>query len=167
MRYLGCWGEPEGAEVSDLAQAFHNQFKKPQHRYKFLVVSGPSRVGKTASARSLCEPSLQTSELNCSSGAEPDLKGFRFRRHGLSLFDEVEAEQVAAQRKRFQAQSTPVRLGCSATNCHSYEVYVWRKKLVLASNNWHSTLRVVSAADRDWAQANSIVVDVVEAMWYE
>ena len=79
----------------------------------------------------------------------------------------LEAEQVAAQRKRFQAQSTPVRLGCSATNCHSYEVYVWRKKLVLASNNWHSTLRVVSAADRDWAQANSIVVDVVEAMWYE
>ena len=83
------------------------------------------------------------------------------------LFDDIEAEQVAAQRKLFQAQATPVQLACSATNCFSYEVFVWRKKLVLASNNWHSTLRVVSAADRDWAQANSIVVDVVEAMWYE
>ena len=83
----------------------------------------------------------------------------------MILFDEIEAEQVAAQRKLFQAQATPVQLACSATNCHSYAVFAWRKKLVLASNNWHSSLSLVSAPDRDWIQSNSIVVDVLEPMW--
>ena len=83
------------------------------------------------------------------------------------LFDDIEAEQVAAQRKLFQAQATPVQLACSATNCYSYEVFVWRKKLVLASNNWHSSLMMLPAADRAWIQANSIVLDINEPMWCE
>lgn len=148
-------------------QAFLNQFKKPRHRYKFLVLAGPSRVGKTAFARSLCGPGMETSEVNCGSGAEPVLKAYRFRRHEVILFDEIEAEQVAAQRKLFQAQASPVQMACSATNCFSYEVFVWRKKLVLASNNWHSSLQMLSAADRAWVQANSIVLDVHEPMWFE
>ena len=164
-RQLG--GTLKEQKVYPKVQAFLNQFKKPRHRYKFLVLAGPSRVGKTAFARSLCEPGVETLEVNCSSGAEPDLKAYRFRRHGLILFDEIQAEQVAAQRKLFQAQATPVQLACSATNCFSYEVFVWRKKLVLASNNWHSSLSLVSAPDRDWIQANSIVLDVLEAMWTE
>ena len=146
-------------------QAFLNQFKTPRPRYKFLVLSGPSRVGKTAFACSLCEPTAQTLELNCSSGAEPDMRGYRFRKHDLVLFDEIRAEQVAEQRKLFQAQAALVQLGCSATNCHSYEVFVWRKKLVLASNNWHASLCLLPAADREWVKANSIVMDVMEAMW--
>ena len=148
-------------------QAFLNQFTKPRHRYRFLVLAGPSRVGKTAFARSLAGPGTETLEVNCGSGAEPDLKAYRFRRHEVVLFDEIEAEQVAAQRKLFQAQATPVQLACSATNCYSYEVFVWRKKLVLASNNWHSSLMMLPAADRAWIQANSIVLDINEPMWCE
>ena len=163
----GCWEDPEGAEETPKVQACLNQFKKPRHRYRFLVLAGPSRVGKTAFARSLCKPGMETLEVNCSSGAEPDLKAYRFRRHEVVLFDEIEAEQVAAQRKLFQAQATPVQLACSATNCYSYEVFVWRKKLVLASNNWHSSLSMLPAADRAWIQANSIVLDVHEPMWCE
>ena len=52
---------------------FRKQFECPRHRYKFLVLSGPSRVGKTAFARSLCDPHYQTLENTCASGAEPDL----------------------------------------------------------------------------------------------
>ena len=63
-------------------QAFHNQYKKPRHRYKFLVLAGPSRVGKTAFAGSLCEKGMETLEVSCSSGAEPDPKAYCFRRHG-------------------------------------------------------------------------------------
>ena len=148
-------------------QAFLNQFKKPRHRYRFLVLAGPSRVGKIAFARSLCGPGMETLEVNCGSGAEPDLKAYRFRRHEVILFDEIEAEQVANQRKLFQAQSSPVQMACSATNCFSYEVFVWRKKLVLASNNWHSSLSMLAAGDRAWVQANSIVLDVHEPMWHE
>ena len=72
---------------------------------------------------------------------------------------------MADQRKLFQAQSAPVQLGCSATNCHSYDVFVWRKKLVLASNNWHTSLSALSPGDQEWIHANSIVLDVEEAMW--
>ena len=150
-----------------LVQAFLNQFKKARHRYRFLVLAGPSRVGKTAFARSLCGPGMETLEVNCSSGAEPDLKAYRFRRHDVVLFDEIEAEQVASQRKLFQAQASPVQLACSSTNCYSYEVFVWRKKLVLATNNWHRSLERLASGDRAWIQANSIVLDVHEPMWDE
>ena len=146
-------------------QAFLNQFKKAKHRYKFLVLAGPSRVGKTAFARSLCGPGMETLEVNCSSGAEPDLKAYRFRRHEVVLFDEIEAEQVASQRKLFQAQASPVQLACSSTNCYSYEVTLWRKKLVLATNNWHSSLQLLHSEDRAWIRANSIVLDVLQPMW--
>ena len=150
-----------------LVQGFLQQFEKATHRDGILVLAGPSCEGKTVFARSLCGPGVGTLEVNCSSGAEPDLKAYRFRRHEVVLFDEIEAEQVAAQRKLFQAQATPVQLACSATNCHSYEVFVWRKKLVLASNNWHSSLMMLPAADRAWIQANSIVLDINEPMWCE
>ena len=148
-------------------EIFMNQFEQAQHRYKFLVLSGPSRVGKTAFAKSLCDPGLETLEVNCASGAEPELRAYRLRKHGLILFDEICAAQVACQRKLVQAQSAPVQLGCSATNCHSYDIFVWRKKLVLASNHWESSLVLLSDSDREWVVANSIVLKVTEPMWQD
>ena len=100
---------------------------------------GPSRLGKTVFARSLCPAHLEVLGINCSAGVEPDLTGYRLSRHGLLLFDEIEAGHVTAQRKLFQAQAAPVQLGCSATNCHIYEVFVWYKSLVLCANTWHSS----------------------------
>ena len=146
---------------------FMRQFEEALHRYRCLVLSGPSRVGKTAFARTLCDPGFEVLEINCASGAEPELRAYRMRKHGLILFDEIVAAQVASQRKLFQAQSASVQLGCSATNCHSYGIFVWRTKLVLATNNWESSLELLSAPDREWVDANSIVLRVTEPMWQE
>ena len=143
------------------------QFVTPSHRYRFLVLSGPSKVGKTAFARSFCADGMQVLEVNCASGAEPELRAYRLSKHDVILFDEIVASQVAEQRKLFQAQSAAVQLGCSATNCHSYDVFVWRKKMVLASNNWETSLMHLTEADREWVNSNSIVLSVTEPMWKE
>ena len=164
-RLLGAVEKPPKAYPK--VQAFLNQFKVPRHRYKFLVLSGPSRLGKTAFARTLCDADLETLEINCAGGAEPDLRAYRLRKHGLVLFDEIKADQVAAQRKLFQAGSSEVQMGCSATNCHSYPVFLWRKKLVLASNNWHETVASLPPDATEWIKCNCIVLDVKERMWIE
>ena len=124
-------------------------------------------MGKTAFARGLCEPGSQTLEVKCASGAEPYLRAYHLSKHGLILFDEIVASQVPSQRKLFQTQSAPVQLGCSATNCHSYDVFVWRKKLVPTSNNWESSLDELEDADRVWILANRIALVVDEPMWVE
>ena len=154
-------------KIYEQAQSFIQQFDEVLHRYKFLVLAGPSRVGKTAFARSLCIEGKEVLEVNCASGMEPNLRAYRLRRHGLILFDEIVASQVVNQRKLFQAQSALVQLGCSATNCYSYDVFLWRTRLVLASNNWHSSVAALSDADQAWIHANAIVLDVQEALWVD
>ena len=164
-RLLGAVEKPPKAYPK--VQAFLNQFKRPRHRYKFLVLSGPSRLGKTAFARTLCDTGLETLEINCAGGSEPDMRAYRLSKHGLVLFDEIKADQVAAQRKLFQAGSSEVQMGCSAANCHSYPVYVWRKKLVLAGNDWHESVASLPPDAKDWIKCNCIVLDVKEQMWVE
>ena len=165
MRLLG--GTLKAQKKYSEVDAFLQQFDTALHRYKFLVLSGPSKVGKTAFARSLCDPGLTTLEINCASGAEPDLRAYRLSKHGVLLFDEITADQVVSQRKVFQAQSAPVQMGCSATNCHAYDIFVWRKKLVLANNNWEASFQCLSAAGQAWIHANSIVLVVTAPMWQE
>ena len=165
QRLLGDTLKP--SKQYPVVNAWIKQFDKPRHRYTFLVLQGPSRVGKTAFARSLCDPGFETLEINCASGAEPDLRAYRLSRHGLILFDEIVPQQVVSQRKVFQAQSAKVQLGCSATNMYSYDVFVWRKKFVLASNNWDTSLSQLSEPDQEWIKANSVVLRVTEPMWQE
>ena len=130
-----------------------------------MVLNGPSRMGKTVFARSLSEGDKECLEINCASGNEPDLRAYRIRQHDLLLFDEIEAPAVAKQRKLFQAPATEVQLGCSATNCHSYAVWVHRRKMVLATNNWETSLATLCKADREWIEANSVLLDVSAPMW--
>ena len=85
----------------------------------------------------------------------------------MILFDEIEATQVVAQRKMFQACASAVQLGCSATNCHSYTVFLWQKRLVLASNNWHTTVAALPGDDQAWIHANAMVLHVSSPMWIE
>ena len=164
-RQLGSSLKPQKEYA--IVNAWLAQFEQALHRYKFLVLQGPSRLGKTAFARSLCGPSEETLEINCAAGTEPDLRAYRLSRHGLILFDEIVPQQVVAQRKVFQAQSAKVQLGCSATNMYSYDIFIWRKKLVLASNNWDMGMAHLEQADQDWLKANSFVLRVVEPMWEE
>ena len=62
MRLLG--GSLSAEKEYEEFQLFLQQFEKPLRRYKFLVLSGPSQVGKAAFARSLCDPGIETLDIN-------------------------------------------------------------------------------------------------------
>jgi len=104
-------------KVYSIVEEWKSQYTQVLHRYRFLVLCGPSRLGKTQFAKSLVEPAAaETHECNCAAGAEPDLRDFRYHKHKLVLFDEIEPAAILSQRKLFQASASEVQLGCSATN---------------------------------------------------
>ena len=100
-------------------------------------------------------------------GQEPDLRGFRYGQHEVVLFDEIRARIVAQQRKLFQACAAEVQLGCSATNCHSYTVFLFRVKLVLCSNSWAGSMEELRGEDQAWLRENMVYVAVQEPLWCE
>ena len=69
--------------------------------------------------------------------------------------------------KLFQAPLAPVSLGQSTTGCFAYDVWVYAKLLVVASNVWQSELSMLRKADHDWLVVNSVLVDVQEPLWLE
>ena len=85
-------------------EAWKSQYGIMRWRYKFLVLEGPSRMGKTQFARSLIEPAAsEVLELNCNSGEEPDMRGFVWSKHKLVLYDEAHPHMVTRQRLLLQA----------------------------------------------------------------
>ena len=68
---------------------------------------------------------------------------------------------VLRQKKLFQAPPTTVRLGCSTTNCHAYDVFVSGVAMIIASNTWVTELKQLARKeDAEWLRKNSIVVEV-------
>ena len=68
---------------------------------------------------------------------------------------------ILAQKKLFQAPPVDVRLGCSATNCHAYDVFVSGVAMMVCTNTWFDDLdELKKPSDRAWLEANSIVVNV-------
>ena len=70
-------------------------------RRKFLVLGGPSRMGKTAFACSLVGRG-ETLEVNCAGVAEPPLRAFSRGPHHLILFDEAGTDMVLKNRRLFK-----------------------------------------------------------------
>ena len=79
--------------------------------------------------------------------------------------DEITPEKVLAQKKLFQAGPSEVGLAASATSCHAYKVWVWRRRFVCCSNIWRQRLAQLCAEDREWINANSVLVVVSEPLW--
>ena len=118
------------------------QYGQTLHRFKALVLDGPSGLGKTQFAKSLVQEH-QTLELNMAGCVEPDLRSWDPQKHKLILYDECSPEQMVAQKKLFQAGPSPVTLGSSRTNCLSYSVWVYGARMVCCSNTWLSDLNTI------------------------
>ena len=140
---------------------FNQQFAQVKGRYRFLVLEGKSKTGKTFFTKWMLGDPSRVYETNCAACPEPELRDFKALYHQVILFDEAAPEMVIAQKKLFQGPPCFVEMGCSTTNCHSYKVLVSGIRLVICSNGWSEAVAAMkSQADKYWLEDNSIVVDV-------
>ena len=141
-------------------------FNKKKYRYKFLVLEGPSMVGKTAYAESL-SPGGALFHCDCASAVEPDLREYSADRSDSILFDEASVDLVLRCKRLFQAPPIEVCLGMSATNCMAYKVNVYRKRLTIASNRWSLEVAAAKKCDADWISDNSVHIKVERPLWVQ
>ena len=135
-------------------------------RRKFLVLDGPSRMGKTAFACSLVGRG-ETLEVNCAGVSDPPLRAFSRSHHRLILFDEAGTDMVLRNRRLFQAPNTAVTVGSSPTNALAYELYLNDTLLVVASNSWERELAALPPGERAWLDANMVYVLVKQKLFKE
>ena len=151
-------------KVLPVVEQWRRAYMTPARRYKFLVLEGPSMLGKTAFAESLAGFG-RTLNIDCASAPEPDLREYISQDHEVVIFDEAKASLVLRCKRLFQAPACRVHLGQSNTNCHAYTVMVWRKKFIVCSNTWTSDLAACAVDDRAWLEANSVHIRVTERLW--
>ena len=149
-------------QVEEWLSLFHEQ----RDRYPFLVLVGPSRLGKTQFAEALV-PLRRSLSVDCSSAIEPDLRHYASDEVDSIIFDEAKAAMVIRCKRLFQAPVGLVNLGLSATNCNAYQVMVHRKRLIVCSNTWSAEVMSLPAIDATWILANSVVVSVTTPLWEE
>ena len=140
--------------------------KVARDRRKFLVLDGPSRMGKTAFACSLVGRG-ESLEVNCAGVADPPLRAFSRSKHQLILFDEAGTHMVLKNRRLFQAPNIAVTVGSSPTNALAYDLYLNDTLLVVASNNWEKELAALPPRERAWLEANMVYVLVKEKLFKE
>ena len=135
-------------EVLDALKPWMEQYATELPRYKFLVIRGVSRAGKSTLAKALGRRAfVQTVQ----SALAPDLKGFSRDTHDYILFDNVNnMDFVLASRALFQANVDFHTLGESRTAMYAYKVWLWRVPLVVTvddSATWNP--------GEAWIHANS------------
>ena len=136
----------------------------PNDRRKFLVLEGPSKMGKTQYILNLFGKD-STLEINAADEMSPSLQDFDHKVHRCVLLDEASPQMVLRNRKVFQAPNAMVELGQSKTNCHSYQCYLNDTLLCIASNSWTAAVDACSAASREWIKANQVLVQVTRPLW--
>lgn len=137
-------------------------------RFRFLVLVGPSVQGKTSKAMSLYpDQTLKVCCGTCPDGILPSIASFDWLKHKAIVFDEARPDQVLRNREVFQANQYAQTLGQSACNAFSYQVYLYHRALILCANSWDLSADSITSSDREWLEANQILVKLPEGQrWY-
>ena len=121
-------------EVVHALAPWRAQYQADALRYKFLVLRGGSRTGKSTFAKALGNICgfgrcfVQTVQ----NAVAPDLKQFANDEHGYILFDNVnDMEFVLSQRALFQANNDMHTLGDSKTGIYAYQVWLYKVPIVV------------------------------------
>ena len=152
-------GQQKPFKHIDAVTTWLEQYNEIRDRYLFLVLDGDSMYGKSRFAAS-----LTTAEkfflVDCASATEPELRQFDRDQHDVVCFDEAKPSMVIRVKKLAQAGVDIARLGQSATNQVSYQVWFHRVKLVICCNGWATHLNDMPPEDVAWLNKNSVYVKV-------
>ena len=141
-----------------MVDEWKEQYREVLDRFKFLVLVGASRTGKSSLARSLGGvPFVQTVQ----SGDAPDLKAYDPAYHPYLVFDNVnDMSFVMNYRALFQANNDVHKLAESRRGMYSYEVHLWRVPIVFTvdhSARWDQ--------DDPWISQNSVHILLDGPSW--
>ena len=144
-------------KVRQFDHEFAPQFEKYLSRYKFFVLEGKSQTGKSSWVFWLKKDPNKVFYVNCATCMEPDLRKFNWLKHKIILLDEASPEMVINQKLLMQGPPCLVKLGCSTTNCHAYDVFVSGIMLVICSNTWAEDVEALEKkGDREWIYDNQV-----------
>ena len=136
-------------------------------RYKFWVLNGTSRTGKTWYARHLLGSQSVSHYVSMSGGVDPYLRGFDCLEHRSIVFDEITPRQVLLKKDLFQAGNELITLGQSPTMTMTYKVHVHAVRMVLCANDWNERLLECEPSEKEWLGTNSIVSQITGKMYVE
>ena len=146
---------------------FAPQFGDLLSRYKFFVLEGKSRTGKSSWVFWLKNDPSKVFYVNCANCMEPDLRKFNWLKHKIILLDEASPKMVINQKLLMQCPPCMVKLGQSSTNCHAYDVFVSGIMLIICSNTWDEDVKDLrKAGDRDWIVENQVYYNTGEEKLY-
>ena len=137
-------------------------------RHSFLVLDGPSQVGKTTFCKQLCTKADGYVEIDCTGlTVAPNLHVLSDSTE-LICFDECEPWYVAKYRKLFQGPEKAVNLGDTQSSRFSYSADLWGIKMVICSNNWAGKLALLpDPTDREYIAKNSFYHYCNEPLWVD
>ena len=138
-------------------------------RFKFLVLSGDSRHGKTQLAKSLFGVD-HTLVLDCQQVEEPNLRRFDRRVHKAIVFDEISPLCVAKNKVMFQASIEGVDCGQTKTSIYAYWRFLYGVPLIVCTNEWIDALPDEQRGEHgkaiDWLVKNQVHVAIAADAWH-
>lgn len=134
------------------------QFRDKKVRYKALVYDGPSGTGKSVRGALLYDPKT-VFIVDCQNAAVPDLRGLSRHKHSCVVLDEVPGVDFALNNKKLlMSHIDGCKLGQSATQMFAYNIWWWKKPVIMTSNHWKSSFEEASPEDQDWLRKNVLYV---------
>ena len=148
---LASLQRPFKRDALSRVQLWKEKYTSADFRYKFLVLRGDSRSGKTTLAKSLFpNPFVQTVQ----NSTVPELRGFDWTYHRMIVFDNVNDDSfVLNWRALMQANNDMHVLGSSSTGMYAYRIWLWGVPIVMTVDlqaKWNS--------DDGWIRENCVEV---------
>ena len=181
-------------EISEWAKQYAPSNYGKLRRFKFLVLEGPTSLGKTVLGMNLFQ---NTFYVNMQCSPEPNIMKFKYGEHDSILLDEICWEKVISHKVFFQAGVEGTYLSESVCMQHAYWRWLYATPLILCTNRWIPRQRSVAkdlsgahpgqpvghddggseseevphgsrrlcAGDRDWLEKNSVHVRINDIVW--